>query len=109
MKELVAWVDTIDPATIPDEVLKFERARRNSLKRKKFGAGPGRPRKYPLKVVVAAQAPEAAPASRTEPRPSRQGENQPVTALCPLCGWARGSNALACFECQTARAASCGF
>jgi hypothetical protein len=22
MKELVAWVDTIDPATIPDEVLK---------------------------------------------------------------------------------------
>jgi hypothetical protein len=39
-----SWTDNIDPATIPDEVLKREWARRNSLKRKTYGAGTGRPR-----------------------------------------------------------------
>jgi hypothetical protein len=53
----------------------IERARRNSLKRKKFGAGSGRPRKYPLEVVVAAQAPELAPALRRDPpAPSTGGK-----------------------------------
>ena len=37
------WFDTIDPSTIPDDVLKSERARRNVAKRKTFGGG--RPRK----------------------------------------------------------------
>jgi len=41
------WTDTIDPATIPDEVLLAERARRNSLRRATFtgGRNGGRPRK----------------------------------------------------------------
>jgi hypothetical protein len=33
------WSDTIDPATIPDEVIISERGRRNSLKRKTYGGG----------------------------------------------------------------------
>ncbi len=37
-----SWSDSIDPATIPDEVLKSERAKRNSAKRETFGGG--RPR-----------------------------------------------------------------
>ena len=32
MREKV-WIDTIDPATIPDEVLRSERARRNAARR----------------------------------------------------------------------------
>ncbi len=38
------WSDQIDPKTIPDSVLKREWARRNSLKRTRFGAGSGRPK-----------------------------------------------------------------
>jgi hypothetical protein len=38
------WTGDIDPKSIPDIVLKSEWARRNSLKRTRFGAGPGRPR-----------------------------------------------------------------
>jgi hypothetical protein len=38
------WTDEIDPGTIPDRVLKSEWARRNSLKRRRFGAGTGRPK-----------------------------------------------------------------
>ena len=34
----------IDPATIPDSVLKSEWARRASLKRTTYGAGTGRPK-----------------------------------------------------------------
>ena len=37
------WTPDIDPTTIPDEVLKAERARRNSAKRTAYGAGSGRP------------------------------------------------------------------
>ena len=33
------WTADIDPATIPDEVLKSERARRNSLRRQTYGGG----------------------------------------------------------------------
>ena len=33
-----------DPATIPDAVLASEAGRRNAAKRKKFGAGTGRPK-----------------------------------------------------------------
>jgi hypothetical protein len=39
------WSDDIDPATIPDEVLTSEWARRRAARRKTFGAGTGRPRK----------------------------------------------------------------
>jgi hypothetical protein len=35
----VPLVPTIDPATIPDDVLKSERARRNSAKRSTFAGG----------------------------------------------------------------------
>lgn len=38
------WSSAIDPKTIPDTVLKSEWARRNSLKRTRFGAGTGRPK-----------------------------------------------------------------
>lgn len=38
------WSNDLDPKTIPDLVLKREWARRNSLKRKRFGAGSGRPK-----------------------------------------------------------------
>lgn len=38
------WRDSIDPATIPDDVLKAELARRNAAKRRTFGAGSGRPK-----------------------------------------------------------------
>ena len=38
------WSKTVDPTTIPNAVLKREWARRNSLKRKRFGAGSGRPK-----------------------------------------------------------------
>src|SRR6266536_4414092 len=40
------WSDDIDPHTIPDAVLRSEWARRNSLKRKRFGAGAGRPKTW---------------------------------------------------------------
>ena len=33
------WTDDIDPATIPDEVLKAERARRNALRRASYTGG----------------------------------------------------------------------
>jgi hypothetical protein len=33
------WTDDIDPATIPDEILKTERARRNALKRQSYTGG----------------------------------------------------------------------
>lgn len=38
------WTNDVDPRTIPEAVLKREWARRNSLRRKRFGAGPGRPK-----------------------------------------------------------------
>lgn len=38
------WRNTIDPATIPDEVIRRERARRNNALRKTFGGGHGRPK-----------------------------------------------------------------
>lgn len=41
------WSNSIDPATIPEDILRSEWARRNSGKRKTFGAGPGRPRIAP--------------------------------------------------------------
>ena len=47
---LQPWSDRIDPATIPDEVLKTERARRNAALRTTFNSGRngGRPKnKYP--------------------------------------------------------------
>ena len=34
-----AWSDNIDPATIPDAVLKTERARRNAAKRTSYSGG----------------------------------------------------------------------
>lgn len=37
-----SWTPTIDPKSIPDDVLKAERARRNAAKRTTFGGG--RPR-----------------------------------------------------------------
>lgn len=39
---MYSWSDSIDPATIPDAILKSERARRNQAKRATFGGG--RPR-----------------------------------------------------------------
>ena len=36
---LKSWSANIDPATIPDEVLKSERARRNALKRESYTGG----------------------------------------------------------------------
>jgi hypothetical protein len=33
------WTDDIDPATIPEHVLKSERARRNALKRTNYTGG----------------------------------------------------------------------
>jgi hypothetical protein len=39
------WTEDIDPASIPDEVLTSEWARRRAAKRKTFGAGTGRPPK----------------------------------------------------------------
>lgn len=39
------WTSSIDPSTIPDDVLRSEWARRSSAKRKTFGAGTGRPKK----------------------------------------------------------------
>ena len=44
MTTLRGWAGNIDPKTIPDAVLKSEWARRNSLKRARFGAGTGRPK-----------------------------------------------------------------
>ncbi len=38
------WSNNLDPKTIPDSVLKREWGRRNSLKRRRFGAGSGRPK-----------------------------------------------------------------
>lgn len=38
------WSNDIDPQTIPESVLRREWARRNSLKRTRFGAGTGRPK-----------------------------------------------------------------
>ena len=41
------WSDSIDPSTIPDEVLLAERARRNSARRSTFtgGTNGGRPKR----------------------------------------------------------------
>ena len=36
---LKPWTDNIDPSTIPDDVLKTERARRNALKRTTYTGG----------------------------------------------------------------------
>jgi hypothetical protein len=36
---LLPWHDGIDPATIPDEILKTERGRRNALKRHSYKGG----------------------------------------------------------------------
>jgi len=36
---LKPWTDNIDPSTIPDEVLKSERGRRNGLKRESYTGG----------------------------------------------------------------------
>ena len=41
---MTEWTSDIDPSTIPDHVLRSEWARRNSLKRQRFGSGSGRPR-----------------------------------------------------------------
>jgi hypothetical protein len=57
-----AWSENIDPATIPDDVLKSERARRNSLRRQTFSGGHegGRPRsagpRCPCGAMTAARA-----------------------------------------------------
>lgn len=37
--DLKRWTNDIDPATIPDAVLKTERARRNALKRESYSGG----------------------------------------------------------------------
>jgi hypothetical protein len=44
---MATWKDTIDPSTIPDEVLHSEVGKRRAAKRKTFGFGRngGRPRK----------------------------------------------------------------
>ena len=34
-----SWNDDIDPATIPDDILKSERGRRNALKRESYTGG----------------------------------------------------------------------
>ena len=34
-----SWAASIDPATIPDDVLKSERARRNAVKRTSYSGG----------------------------------------------------------------------
>ncbi len=54
-----SWSDTINPATIPDGVLKTERARRNAGRRKTHGGGrPRKPRcrcgRYTLDAAVKA-------------------------------------------------------
>jgi hypothetical protein len=41
------WTPDIDPHTIPDKILRSEVGRRNSARRKTFGAGTGRPRTAP--------------------------------------------------------------
>lgn len=43
---MIPWNDSIDPSTIPDSVLRSERARRNSALRKVHSGGKsGRPKK----------------------------------------------------------------
>lgn len=42
--KLRSWSDSIDPSTIPDDVLHGEAARRRSAKRQTYGAGTGRPK-----------------------------------------------------------------
>jgi hypothetical protein len=37
--DLIPWHDQIDPATIPDEVIVSENARRNARKRKSYTGG----------------------------------------------------------------------
>jgi hypothetical protein len=55
--DLRAWTDDVDPATIPDEVLRSERARRNNALRrsKSGGVGGGPPKKMTAANVTAAK------------------------------------------------------
>ena len=101
--KLRPWRPTIDPATIPDAVLRSEWGRRTQAKRKSFGAGPGRPWKYPRKVIVVTQALESAPAPRMEAQRPQLPENQQLVALCSLCGAVKGANALGCYQCRLDR------
>ena len=65
------WTDNIDPATIPDEVLLSERARRNAARRSTFtgGSNGGRPKKMYTCADCGAQieGSRAAAAHKCEP------------------------------------------
>ena len=125
--KLRPWTPTIDPTTIPDQVLQSEIGRRNSAKRKTFGAGPGRPskggprcacgkyalasaRKYhhhcPRLVEVRVEGNQIFyfPDDPVETLESpAAGRASAPTAICPTCGRQPGSNPLLCFECQLER------